>query len=93
MLALTEMDLLDHDAHLQQAAVDFDPLPFDANAARAFGKAAASFRDSSRETTARSFDAQTGAIALANVLRLYTYHPDHFAGIDNLVVVYVPVPI
>ena len=29
-------------AHLQQAEADFDPLPFDASAARAFGQVAAS---------------------------------------------------
>ena len=36
-------------AHLQQAEADFDPLPFDADAARAFGQVAASLRRSGRK--------------------------------------------
>ena len=41
-------------AHLQQAEADFDPLPFDAGAARAFGRVAASLRRAGRKSTARS---------------------------------------
>ena len=33
-------------AHLQQAEADFDALPFDADAARAFGQVAAALRRS-----------------------------------------------
>jgi predicted nucleic acid-binding protein len=33
-------------AHLQQAEADFDPLPFDSACARAFGRVAASLRQS-----------------------------------------------
>ncbi len=39
---------VDRQAHLQQAEADFDPLPFDAEAARAFGKVAASLRRGGR---------------------------------------------
>lgn len=73
-------------AHLQQAEADFDPLPFDAKAARAFGRVAASLRLSGRKTSARSFDAMIAATALANDLPLYTANPGDFAGIDELVV-------
>jgi predicted nucleic acid-binding protein len=71
---------------LQQAEADFDPIPFDAAAARAFGQVAASYRRSGRKPAARSFDAMIAATALANGLPLYTANPDDFAGIDGLVV-------
>ena len=79
-------------AHLQQAEADFEPLPFDASAARAFGQVAASLRRSGRKTTARSYDAMIAAIAIANELPLYTCNPADFAGIAGLDVVAVPVP-
>ncbi|MGH9919707.1 MAG: VapC toxin family PIN domain ribonuclease [Nitrososphaerales archaeon] len=41
-------------ARLQQAEADFEPLPFDADAARAFGRVAASLRGSGRQVQARS---------------------------------------
>jgi len=72
-------------ATVQQAEADFDPLPFDAAAARAFGQVAASFRRSGRKPAARSFDAMIAATALANGLPLYTANPGDFAGIDGLV--------
>ena len=37
-------------ARLQQAEADFDPLPFDAEAARAFGRVAASLRQAGRRS-------------------------------------------
>jgi len=40
-------------AHVQQAEADFDPLPFDAAAARAFGQVASSLRRSGREPATR----------------------------------------
>ena len=79
-------------ATVQQAEADFDPLPFDAAAARAFGQVAASFRRSGRKPAARSFDAMIAATALANGLPLYTAKPDDFAGIDGLVLRPVSTP-
>lgn len=79
-------------AHLQQAEADFDPLPFDADAARAFGQVAASLRRSGRKASARAYDAMIAAVALANGLPLYTCNPDDFANIDGLTVVSVPHP-
>jgi tRNA(fMet)-specific endonuclease VapC len=72
-------------ATVQQVEADFDPLPFDAAAARAFGQVAASYRRSGRKPAARSFDAMIAATALANGLPLYTRNPDDFGGIDGLV--------
>jgi tRNA(fMet)-specific endonuclease VapC len=79
-------------AHVQQAEADFDPLPFDASAARAFGQVAASLRRSGRKPSARAYDAMIAAIALAHGLPLFTCNPGDFAGIDGLVVVTVPHP-
>jgi tRNA(fMet)-specific endonuclease VapC len=79
-------------AHLQQAEADFDPLPFDAGAARAFGRVAASLRRSGRKSSARAFDAMIAATAVANDLPVYTCNPADFGGIDGLEVVAVPVP-
>ncbi|MBI3747615.1 MAG: type II toxin-antitoxin system VapC family toxin [Chloroflexi bacterium] len=79
-------------AHVQQAEADFDPLPFDAAAARAFGQVASSRRRSGRKSAARVLDALIAAIAMANGLPLYTCNPADFAGIDDLVVRQVPVP-
>jgi tRNA(fMet)-specific endonuclease VapC len=79
-------------AHLQQAEADFDPLPFDADAARAFGQVAASLRRSGRKASARAYEAMIAAVALANGLPLYTCNPDDFANIDGLTVVSVPHP-
>jgi tRNA(fMet)-specific endonuclease VapC len=79
-------------AHLQQAEADFDPLPFDADAARAFGQVAASLRRSGRKANARAYDAMIAAVALANGLPLYTCNPDDFSSIDGLTVVAVTHP-
>ncbi len=79
-------------AHVQQAEADFDPLPFDAAAARAFGQVASSLRRSGRKPAARALDALIAATAIANGLPLYTCSPDDFAGIAGLALRPVPVP-
>jgi tRNA(fMet)-specific endonuclease VapC len=79
-------------AEVQQAEADFEPVPFDAAAARAFGVVAADIRAAGRTSRARSFDALIAAVALANELRLYTCNPSDFAGIAGLEVVAVPHP-
>ena len=77
---------------LQQAEADFDPLPFDAAAARAFGRVAASLHRAGRKTGARSYDAMIAAIALANDLPLFTCNPADFEHIDGLDLRSVPHP-
>lgn len=79
-------------AHVQQAEADFDPIPFDAPAARAYGQVAASLRRSGRKVAPRALDAMIAAIAIANGLPLYTSNPDDFAGIDGLDLVAVRHP-
>lgn len=92
LVATSDDERAARQAHLQQAESDFDPLPFDAAAARAFGQVAASFRKAGRKTTARSYDAMIAATALANGLPLYTCNPADFSGIAGLDVVALPVP-
>jgi predicted nucleic acid-binding protein len=71
---------------------DFDPIPFDAHAARAFGRVAASLRQSGMKTAARGYDAMIAATAIANGLPLYTSNPADFEGIEGLRVVPVQAP-
>ena len=79
-------------AQVQQAEADFEPIAFDAPAARAFGQVAASLRRSGRKPAARAFDALSAAIAIANGLPLYTCNPSDFADIDALTIRVVPLP-
>lgn len=92
LIAESQSERASRQAHLQQAEADFVPLPFDQDAARAFGNVAASLRQAGRKTAARAYDAMIAAIALANDLPVYTCNPDDFRGIDGLVVVAVSVP-
>jgi tRNA(fMet)-specific endonuclease VapC len=89
LVAATPGERAARQAHLQLAEATFEPLPFDAQAARAFGRVAASLRASGRTSAAPSYDAMIAAIALANGLPLYTANPRDFAGIDGLEVVAV----
>jgi predicted nucleic acid-binding protein len=92
LVARSEIDREGRLAVLQQTEADFDAVPFDTPAARAFGRVAASLRRSGRKPTARSFDAMIAAIALANGLPLFTCNPGDFTGIDGLQLVEVPHP-
>ncbi len=79
-------------AHLQHPEADFDPLPFDAAAARAFGRVAADLRAAGRTTRARAYDALIAAVAVSQDLPLYTVNERDFEHIDGLEVVAVPHP-
>lgn len=79
-------------ARLQVVEAAFEPLPFDAAAARAFGGVAASLRRTGRKPAARALDALIAATAVAHDLPLYTRNPGDFAGIDGLAVVEVGPP-
>ena len=92
LVAASEEERVARQAHLQQAEADFDPLPFDAAAARAFGGVAASLRRSGRKAKARALDAMIAAIALSRRLPVYTANPDDFAGVDGLEVVTISAP-
>jgi len=72
------------EARLRQAEQDFDPLPFDAAAARVFGQVAADLRATRRTVRARSYDAMIAATAIAHALPLYTLNPVDLVGISGL---------
>jgi tRNA(fMet)-specific endonuclease VapC len=91
-LVADDEDQARRQAQLQQVEASFDPLPFDAAAARAFARVSISYRRAGRKTAARGFDAIIAAIALAEGLPLYTCNPDDFRGIEGLEVVPVVVP-
>lgn len=92
LVATSETERAARLAHLQQAEADFEALPFDADAARAFGQVAASLRRAGRKPTARDYDAMIAAVAMANDLPLYSCNPGDFAGIEGLELVPVPHP-
>ncbi len=92
LVAQTDAERAARQAHLQQAEADFDPLPFDAAAARTFGQVAADLRHAGRKTSARAYDALIAATAVARGLPLYTVNPDDFRGINKLELVEIPHP-
>jgi tRNA(fMet)-specific endonuclease VapC len=92
LVAKTDEERVARQAHLQAAEADFDPLPFDAAAARAFGGVAASLRSTGRKPAARAYDAMIAAIAVAADVPVYTCNPKDFEGIAGLNVVAVPHP-
>jgi len=71
---------------LQRAEAAFDPLPFDADAARAYGRIYSSVIAAGRKARgSRAIDLLIAAAACAANLPLYTRNPDDFAGLDDLV--------
>jgi len=92
LVAKTDRERVARQLRLQEAEAAFEPLPFDARAARSFGAVAASLRRSGRKTSARAFDAMIAATAVANGLPIYTCNPRDFEGIDGLRVEGIPHP-
>jgi predicted nucleic acid-binding protein len=75
---------------LQRAEHEFDPIPFDAEAARAYGRVVAATLAAGRKPRRRATDLMIAATAVAAGLSLYTTNPDDFTGLDRLLAV-VPV--
>src|SRR5580698_3310133 len=92
LVAATDAERAARQAHVQQAEADFDPLPFDAASARAFGRVAASLRQAGRKPAARAYDALIAASAIAHDLPLFTCNPSDFVGIDELSIWAIPNP-
>jgi len=92
LVATTDKERAARQAHVQQAEADFEPLPFDTSAARAFGQVAASLRQAGRKPSARAYDAMIAATAISRGLPVFTCNPADFTGIDGLTVIAVPVP-
>lgn len=71
--------------HLQRIEAIFDPLPFDAGAARAYGRVYAAIAAAGRKARGRrAVDLLIAATALAGGLPLYTCNPDDFAGLTDI---------
>jgi predicted nucleic acid-binding protein len=71
---------------LQRAEATFAPLPFDANAARAYGRIYAAVATKGRKARGRrTIDLMIAATAVAEGLPLYTRNPDDFRGLATLV--------
>lgn len=75
---------------LQRAEAAFDPLPFDSDAARAYGRVYAAVASAGRKARgARAVDLMIAAVACAAGLPLYTRNADDFAALDGLVEIVV----
>lgn len=72
---------------LQWAAATWDPLPFDAEAARIYGRVFAAAKAAGRTSRSRLADLLIAATAAANGLPLYTRNPADFAGLQPIVTV------
>jgi predicted nucleic acid-binding protein len=72
-------------ARLQQVEATFEPLSFDAAAARSYGQIVAAVAETGRSHRRRVADLLIAATAHANDLTLYTRNPDDFAGLGDLV--------
>lgn len=74
-------------ARLQQVESAFDPLPFDAAAARSFGQLVAASTTSKPSHRRRAVDLMIAAVAHANSLDLYTRNPEDFIDAARLITV------
>src|SRR6202040_2448542 len=73
---------------LQRAEATFDPLPFDGDAARAYGRIYAAIVATGRKARGpRAVDLLIAATALAANLPLYTRNVADFRGIEHLLTV------
>jgi predicted nucleic acid-binding protein len=75
---------------LQRAESEFDPVPFDAEAARVYGRVTAAVVAAGPKPRRRIADLMIAATAIAEDLPLFTTHPGDYAGLEKLLRV-VPV--
>ncbi len=84
-LASSRVEGARRQARLQQLEAAFDPIPFDAAAARCFGEVVAAISDSGRSHRGRVADLLIAATTLANDVDLYTRNPHDFVGLEALI--------
>ncbi len=70
---------------LQRTEAAFSPLPFDADAARAYGRIYAAVTAGRKARGTRAVDLMIAAVACSVELPLYTRNPSDFAALDGLV--------
>jgi predicted nucleic acid-binding protein len=84
-LATTVAERSQRQARLQQTEAAFDPLPFDAAAARSFGQVVAAAAATGRNHRSRVADLLIAAVAHSNGMALYTRNPTDFVGLESLI--------
>ncbi|MGH3764641.1 MAG: type II toxin-antitoxin system VapC family toxin [Pseudonocardiaceae bacterium] len=72
---------------LGAAVVDFDPLPFDGDAAARYGTLVALAIAAGRDPRPRKMDLMIAAIASTRDVQLYTRNADDFKGLDGVLTV------
>lgn len=72
-------------ATLQHVEATFDPLPYDRDAARMYGRVCAATITCGRKVRGRAADLMIAATAAANNLPLYTANDDDLKGLDGIV--------
>lgn len=72
-------------ATLQHVEATFDPLPYDRDAARMYGRVYAATITCGRKVRGRSADLMIAATAAANNLPLYTANDGDLKGLDDVV--------
>jgi predicted nucleic acid-binding protein len=72
---------------LQQLESWLEPLPFDSNCARAYGRIYAAVRAAGHQPRRRAVDMLIAATALAADLPLYTRNADDFRCLDDLLII------
>ena len=85
-----EMERARRQHRLQWAEHTWDAIPFDGEAARAYGRVFAATRAAGRSARARLGDLLIASTAAANGLPVYTRKPDDFVGLEEVVTI-VPV--
>ena len=70
---------------LQRAESEFDPVPFDVEAARVYGRVTAAVVAAGRKPRRRIADLMIAATAIAEDLPLYTTNPGDYAGLEKLI--------
>jgi hypothetical protein len=82
-----EMERARRQDRLQWVEHTWDALPFDGEAARAYGRVFAATRAAGRSARARLGDLLIASTAAANGLPVYTRNPDDFVGLEEVVTV------
>lgn len=91
LVATDEQERAARQARLQEVEANYgDPMPFDANAARAFAQVSVDYRRAGSKSKARAFDALLAAMAKAAQLPLYTFNPRDFADVTGIEVIPLP---
>lgn len=84
LAARSDTERANRQDRLQWAAQTWDPLPFDTDAARMYGRVYAAMRVSGRSTRSRLADLLIASTAASNELALYTRNPNDFVGLEQI---------